>query len=313
MVWRHLRHNDKSLAAVDEALAIQKNHPLACRLKASILVESGSSRDLLEARDLLDRLGEIARRADPEVAHLNARIMVGSGLWVLVEDEFSKVLEMQARIQPKTSMPAVGFLSGVLSAPPTVERAEWVAERASRLMTADSQSAGARLIRFKALYRLADLSVTMDPNGGPPVWNTARVADALRGFEDLGLDERTRPDVQAQVAALQLKGERNAVVALRTAGGLLAVEGTLSPFEMEVLGSVLTANGKAADAVRILERAEKMPGASVGLRAVLAVAYHANKQPGDRNAALRRAENAPNRSAREHAELIAAKQQFIRE
>ena len=80
-----------------------------------------------------------------------------------------------------------------------------------------------------------------------------------------------------------------------------------------MLGAVLTANGRAAEAVRILERAETRPGPSVGLRVALAAAYHANNQPGDGNAALRRAESSPNRSAREHAEFIAAKQQFIRE
>jgi hypothetical protein len=62
--------------------------------------------------------------------------------------------------------------------------------------------------------------------------------------------------------------------------------------------------------VRILERAEKLPEASVGIRVALAAAYRANNQPGDGRAALRRAEVAPNRSAREHAELIAAKQQL---
>jgi tetratricopeptide (TPR) repeat protein len=315
IAWRRLHHNDRALGAADEALAIQRDHLLACRVKASILVESGTSRDFLEARDLLARLGELARRAIPEIAYLNARIMVGSGLWVLVEDEFKKVLETQARIQPKTTAPAIAFLLGVLSAPPSVERSEWVAARAQRVMQDEPQSGEARLLQFDALYQLADLSVTMDPRGGPPVWDTARVAAALRAFEDVGLEERTRPAVVAKRAALQLKGERNAALAMRTAAELLAQEALLNPFELEVLGSVLTANGKAAEAIRILEPVEKLRGASVGLHVALAVAYHRNNQPFDRDAALARAEkeNVPSRSAREHAELIAAKQQFARE
>jgi len=247
-------------------------------------------------------------------ASLNARIMVGSGLWVLVEDEFNAVLETQARLRPKSSAPAVGFLSGVLSAPPAVEQAEWVAAQAARVMSNDPQSAAARLIRFLACYQLADLSVTIDPRGGPPIWETARVAAALRAFEDIGLEERTRPDVVARVAMLQLKGERNAVVALRTASGLLAAEPALNAFELEVLGAVLSANGRAADAVRILERGEKIPGPSAGLRVALALAYHANNQLDLSKTALYNAENdSLTRSAREQAELIAAKQLFKRE
>ena len=129
------------------------NHPLACRLKASILADSGSPRDLVEARELLDRLDKITLRVDPTLANLNARIMVGSGLWALVDDEFNTVIKTQARIQPKTSALAVGFLAGVLSAPPTVERAEWVAARALWVSSDDPQSAGARLLRFEALYQ----------------------------------------------------------------------------------------------------------------------------------------------------------------
>ena len=313
VAWIHTRRNDLAQSACDEALALQRTHPLACRLKASILVDSGSPRDLVQARELLDRLDKVLLRVDPILASLNARIMVGSGLWVLVDDEFKAVVETQARLQPKTSAPSVGFLAGVLSAPPTVERADWVEKRARGVMRDDSQSAGARLLRFKALHRLAELSVTMGPPGEPPIWDTTRVAAARDAFDEIGLEERTRPDVVAQLAALQLKGQRKRAEALRTAGGLLATERTLNAFELEVLGAVLTANGRAAEAVRILERAEMRPGPSVGLRVALAAAYHANNQPGDGNAALRRAENSPNRSAREHAEFIAAKQQFIRE
>jgi tetratricopeptide (TPR) repeat protein len=312
-VWILLHRNDFAQMACDEALAIQKDHALACRLKASILVDSGSTSDLISAGDLIGRLGELAPRVDPGLAQINARIMVGRGAWVLVEDEFNKVLETRPKLQSKSSMAAVGFLLGVLGAPPDVERAEWVAARAARVTIDDPQSAGARLVRFEALYRLAELSVTFDQRTGQPVWDTAHVAAALRAFEELALEERTRATVLARVAALQLKAERNAVVALRTASGLLEVEGALNAFEIEVLGSILTANGRAGEAVRLLERGEKRPRPTVGLRVALALAYHANNQPLDRDAAVRRAENSGNRSPREHAELIAAKQRINRE
>jgi hypothetical protein len=110
-----------------------------------------------------------------------------------------------------------------------------------------------------------------------------------------------------------LKGQRNAAAAFRTINALQAVEGSLSAPQLEVLGAVLTANNRAADAIRVLERAEKSPQASAGLRVALALAYHKNNQPGDRDGAIERAENTPTRSPREQAELIAAKLLFQRE
>ena len=158
-----IRRNDIALSACDEALALQRDHPQACRLKASILVDSGTPRDLVEARELLDRIDKIDLRGKPTLAYLNARIMVGSGLWVLVEDEFNKVLETQAQLRPQSSAPSVGFLQGVLNASPSAEQTEWVAAQAARVMSNDPQSANTRLLRFQALYQLADLSVTIEP------------------------------------------------------------------------------------------------------------------------------------------------------
>ena len=123
-----------------------------------------------------------------------------------------------------------------------------------------------------------------------------------------------RPAVVARMALLQLKGERNAVVALRTAGGLLAAESALNAFELEVLGAVLTANGKAADAVRILERAREDAqtiGGVAALRSPLPTAPTIDSMTARQPWTERRA--SLNRSAREHADLIAAKQLFKRE
>jgi hypothetical protein len=115
------------------------------------------------------------------------------------------------------------------------------------------------------------------------------------------------------LAAIQLKGQRNAAAALRTISALHAVEGSLGPAQLEVLGAVLIATDRTADGLRVLERAEKLPRPTAGLRVALALAYHKNKQPGDRDAAIQRAENTPTRSPREQAELIAAKLLFQRE
>jgi hypothetical protein len=312
-VWFILDRRDIALEACAQALAIQRDHPTACQIAASIRVQSGDPLQVIQARDLISRLGETALRTNPSLASLNAQVMVETGLWVLVEDEYKKVLDAQSQLKQKTSGPAVAFLYGVFSAPPDRERAEWVAARAARVMVDDPSSTTARLLRFEALYRLAELSVTPDPKGGPPIWESNRVAATFQGFEALTLAERAEPGVLALIATLQLKGQLNAPAALRTITPLLAMEGSLSSHQLEVAGSVLAANDRAADAVRILERAEKRPRPTAGLRVALARAYHKNKQPLDRDGAIRRAENTPTRSPREQAELIAAKLLFQRE
>ena len=222
--------------------------------------------------------------------------MIAEGLWTLVEDEFNEVVAAQSRLKPKTSAPAIGFILGVLSAPPDRERAEWVAARAASVAARDPHSPAARLLRFEALYRLAELSVSSDPRGGPPVWDVGRVAAALQQFDELTLAERAEPAVAAMMAMLRLKGQGNAPAALRTAGALQAVEGSLTPQQLEALGAVLTANNHSDKAVPLLERAERMPRPSAGLRITLALAYHKNNQPADRDQAIQRAENTPDRS-----------------
>jgi hypothetical protein len=109
------------------------------------------------------------------------------------------------------------------------------------------------------------------------------------------------------VATLQLKGEGNAAAALRTVTPLQNNEARLNARQLEVLGAVLAANGRTADAVRVLERAVNMPVPTVGCRVALAMAYHKNRQPADRDRQLAQAEGALGRSAREQAELVAAK------
>lgn len=312
-IWMILDRRDYALEACDQALAIQRDHPLACQIAALILVQSGKPIQIIQARDLLSRLGETALRTNPALASLNARVLIESGLGVLIEDEFNKVMETQSRLKPKTSAPAVGFLLGVFNAPPDRERAEWVAARSARVAAGDSQAPAARLLRFEALYRLAELSVTADPRGGLPLWDSGRLAAVLQGFEELTLAERAEPAVAAMLAAIQLKGQGNAAAALRTISALHAMEGSLGAAQLEVLGAVLIATDRTADGQRVLERAEKLPRPTAGLRVALALAYHKNKQPGDRDAAIQRAENTPTRSPREQAELIAAKLLFQRE
>jgi predicted Zn-dependent protease len=296
---------DRAMEACAMARAVRPDYPPARAIEAAVWVRAG---EFFRAREALAPLGE-AVRTDPALVRLHARVLVGSGLWVTLDDEFQKVREQSK------SRGAVAFLLGVHDAPPDAARAAWVAAKAEFVPANDPAATLAARLRAESLYRLADLSAAPHPKGGglPPVWDAGRVAAALRAFEQLPLAERLDAEVIASVATLQVKGQGNAAAALRTAEALLARETALGAAHLEVAGAVLLANDRAADAVRVLERAAKMPKASAGCRVALALAYHRTGQADRRRDALIAAERAPGRTDREHAELVAAKLLFARE
>ncbi|MBA4189670.1 MAG: hypothetical protein C0467_16925 [Planctomycetaceae bacterium] len=303
---------DAAFLACRNARAIQPNNPWACATQARILVRSGK---FLEAREALAALAESAILLNPALTRVHARILVGSGLWILRDEEFKKVTEAQSKFKSKSSLPAVAFLLGVLDAPPNAERAAWVAAMAELILSQYPGASGAALARAEALYRLADLSALPHPEDRtrPPVWNSARVTMALRAITQLSQDQRAEPNVIATVATLQLKGEGNAAAALRTVTPLLANESSATPAQLEILGAVLIANNRPAEAVRLLERVALSPSASAGSVVALAVAYEKNQQPIDARKTLALAENIPERTDREQAELIAAKLMLLKE
>ena len=304
---------DFALAACRAARAVRPDHPWACATEARLWVRAGTPADFARARQALEPLGEAALRTNPGLAWLNARVMVGTGLWVLADDEFRAALDAGAKLKPKTAAAAVAFLRGVFDAPPDADRAGWVAARAAAVPAEDPAAPAARRLRADALYRLAELSAAPNPKGGAPVWDGDKVAAALRALDDLTPDERADPGAAAAAAALQLKGVGNAAAALRAAGPLRASEAVLTPGQLEVLGAVLTANDHPADAVRVLERAVALARPGAGCWVALALAYHKNNQPDHARSALARAEGTAGRSDREQAELVYAKQLLQRE
>jgi Flp pilus assembly protein TadD len=305
-------HDDYALAACQKAREIAPNHPWACVTESELWI---ARENFLKARESLAALGEPAIFTNPRAVRLHARILVGSGLWVLINDEYKKVADAQARLKTRTSVLAVAFLFGVLEAPPNAERAAWVAAKAELVLAADPEARGAAFLRADSLCRLADLSAVANPKGAalPPQWNADRVSAALHALDQLPPDERANPGVNAAVAALQLKGQGNAAAAMRTIAPLLQIESALGGQHLEILGAVLAANDRPADAVRVLERAARFPRPSAGGLVALALAYHQSKQPLEARRALAAAESMPNRTEREQAELIAAKLLFQRE
>jgi tetratricopeptide (TPR) repeat protein len=311
-----LNRHDIALAACQQALAIQPNHPAACQTAAWLHIRHGEPKNFVAARDTLLSLGKDTLRTNPVLTRLNARTMIETGLNILLDDEFKAIVEAQAAMKPKTTAPAIGFLLGVFDAEPDLERAEraeWVAAHATQLLASEPNAPSARRVRAEALFRVVDLTATANPKGGPPVFGGDRVAAAMRAFEELPPEERTEASAAAGIALLQLKGQGNVATAMRTVGALQAVEGSLNSRQLEALGVVLAANGRTAEAIRVMERAIRMPRPSAGLWIALALAYHKNKQPNDAQAALAQAHDTPNRSTREQLELVAAKQHLAKD
>lgn len=297
---------DDALRACDRARAIDPKHPWACATEAQLWLRAGN---FVKAREALTPLGETALRTSPLLTRLHARAMVGCGLSVLLDGELKAITEAQAALKPKTYGPVMGFLLGVFDSEPGIERTEWVLGKVTRVLVEDPAAPSGRRLQAEALYRLAEQTVTAHPkaDGSPPVWVEEKVSVALRAFEQLPVNERSEVAVIAAIAALQLRGQDMKAAALRTITPLMPLEASLAPAQLEILGAVLNANDRAADAVRVLQRAARSPNPTAGCWVALALAYRKNNQPIDARAALARAFEVTSCSEREHAERVAAK------
>ena len=199
--------------------------------------------DYIGARESLLPLGMPALRMQPPLVQLHARVLAET-LWILIDDEFNAVRAEEAKLKQKSSTPSVAFLMGVLNATPTVERAEWVVARAGEVLADDPSATIARRIRL-SLYRLAELTVTTH-QAGPPIWNPERVATAVR-IEAMPPEERTG----RMGAALAARSEGQETPRRRIARPGPACGRIDAHFRSaRVLGAVLLANDKPADAVR---------------------------------------------------------------
>lgn len=298
--------SDEALRACACTRQILPNHPWACATEAQLWVRAGN---FAKARDALAALGETMVRRSPLLIRLNARVLMGSGLFQQLETELQAVAAIQAQRKPPTSELVMALLLGVFDSEPTIEQTQWLITKVAQVLADDPSAPGGRRLQAEALVRLADLTVTPNPkaDGSPPIWNPETVAMALKAFEQLPLNERTEVGVLASVAALQLRGQDQKAAALRTITPLMPLEASLSSAQLEILGAVLLANDRVGDAVRVLERAVKLPQPRAANWVTLALAYHKNNQPIDARAALARAFEVTTCSEREHLERVAAK------
>lgn len=298
---------DLALAAGQKARGLRPDDPWACGTEARLWVRAG---DFARAAEALAPLGE-AVYARPSLARLRGRILVGCGLWVLRDDELTRV----RRASPRDPAAVVAFLWGVHDAPADADRAAWVAAQTELLLAEFPEAPAAARLRAEALFRLAELSAARRrDDGSPPVWNAERVAAALRAFDQLPPAERAEPGVLAAVALLQLKGKGDAAAALRTLTGLLRPEAPADPRQLEAVGAVLLAHDRVEEAVRVLEAGRRrLPRVTAGCHITLGLAYLRQGRWAEAAARLAAAQNCPDRSDREQAELIAAKLRLLQE
>jgi Flp pilus assembly protein TadD len=297
---------DLAIDACVAAREIAPNYPTACRTEALLWLETGEPR---EAIGRLRLLGTEAARADPMVAWLFARALVENGQF---GEAGERMDAQEARGHPAA---AVAFLRGVFDAAPArdtadgpVTRARWVADRADRLLGRRLDDPIARRVMADALARQSELA--------SPPWDDGVARRALLAYDGLPSADREDLAVVATVAHLRLKAiKADAGQALRAAAPLAEPANVplLTPVQLEVLGAVLTANGRHKEAIPALERAVRSSGATAGCWAQLALAYHADRRPREARAALGQALNVPTRSSREQFEWNAAKQLIERE
>jgi hypothetical protein len=289
----------RAISACANARRSVPAHPWACVTEAGLWLEEGQPSRALY---LLRGLDRPVLLADPQGVRRYGRALVECETPL---GEIGKEAEgLRRTAVEKRAAPAVpvALLRGVLDArDPTAGRAGWVADRARKLLADWPEDSSSRRLMADALYRQSELS--------EPPWAAEPARAALVAYQGLPAADLADVAVAAAVAALHLKALNDPGAALRAAARLRDPAAKLGPAQVEVLASVLTANGDAASAIRVLgpvctpptaDRAT--PGGTAGCWVQLARAYHANRQPADARAALGTAASFAARSSREEAE-----------
>jgi tetratricopeptide (TPR) repeat protein len=289
---------DTALAACGKARTHSPNYSWAIRIQLSAWMEKSEPG---KALDLLWSLGECAVRSDPSLVQLVVRALVESGDSVTalaLTDELERA-ELTSGMAPVRTVAALrGFLDARTDAVPTEE----VARRTLRLSRTS--------LTDPPIWRvLADAHLRSAESISTP-WDPIVARTALEAYGRLPSRERTRPEVIAAVATLQLKALNDPQAAWRTLGPFRdpSMLPLLRAGQLEILGAGSRAVGKLEQAITILERAVRDPSARSGCWVELALAYHAAGRLADARGAIDRVTTSSMRSAREQAEWLAARQ-----
>jgi predicted Zn-dependent protease len=284
------RRRDVALAACQKARAVAPTLGAAVYLEAQLWLEAGKP---AEALVLLRKFSEAELAREPAAAHGYARALVEAGEANAL-DGFLKKVEAAARAANRPAV-WVAALRGVFDAPPDPDRAAKVAEAAGHVVALWGTDPAAALLRAEAAARQIDLGRGSD----------ALARQAVQAFE---LAAALNPaDLRAAggLAWLRVRTGGDPRRALKDAAPLAAAEATLPVESAEVLGYVYLANGRADDALRVLDRARRSRQVTAGCLVQLARAYHARGQKADAAAALAAARRMP-QSGHEQADFRAA-------
>jgi tetratricopeptide (TPR) repeat protein len=217
--------HDLALAACEMSRRLAPDNLWACRIQASVWLET---RKADQAIELFSSLGEGTLRADAGLLRLAIRALVETGDVTTAEAVADEAENSERHTSSRLSVAAV---RGLLDAARNHDLAARAAARSIRLVTHWCDDSHAWRLLADAHYRLAELS--------PTPWPADVARTALDAYARLPKADRSRPDVVAAVATLQLRALKDAKAARKTLAPLRdsAILPLLKPHQRELLAA----------------------------------------------------------------------------
>ena len=276
------RRRDLAIQACQRGRKADPKNTTIIRLEAKLWLESG---DFHRAVQLLQLLGEKSLISDPQSAMLYTRSLLGAGLGILIEDYFTK-MEQNAR-DTENPLVAAAAIRGLIQPPYSIEHLTFASEQSDRLLTRWRDNPELTRVRAEAIARAAEFAT--------PLWDVTRLRIGIAATEQARALFPDDGDLAAQLAWMRLKGDKNAVEALRDVATLIRNEASqpLPVPQLEVLGAVYLANDKLDDALRVLLKAQATGRATSRGLTHLALTYLALKKKAEAEVALTTAAPMP--------------------
>lgn len=267
-VAKALKEPRLAYEALEHARKLDANHPEAALMMVDWYLEQGQPASALEI--LGGSIFSSAQWREPAVIFRKAQAL--TAMRALPFDYLDELL--QAVGPEKRSVPLMlAGLQGIFAAQPARPEVDVrIARLAEELVVKDPngpQASAARLLAARSWERQSEYV-------NPP-WPRQSCAAALRNYDQLPADIKLSTPVALARARLQLKGLKDPHQAAVSLGKLLDSWHTesLQPADLEIIGLTLLEKGRREEALKVLEHAVKLPGASPGCWIALARARHA--------------------------------------
>jgi tetratricopeptide (TPR) repeat protein len=241
-----------------------------------------------KAAELLAKIPPASVARDAASAQVYARAMIEAGR----PEKVNELLVAAEAVSNAANSPnaITAALYGMFNAPPDLERAALVADRAGSVLARWSADPQTALLRAEALGRKLELD--------PQNWDITAVRSAIRAYERAVALNPTNLQAATGLAWLRLRGTDEPRQALKDAASLIAAENRLSVESAEVLAAVYLANDRVEDAIRLLEQARRSRQVTAGCLVLLARAYHSRGRLPEARSVLAAAASLP-QTARE--------------